>query len=377
MNKYIFVALFILFHYSVYAQSVIKGHVIDNQENPVVFANVYINATTNGTITDENGDFLITVSDFPCLLVVSHLNIETKHITIKDGETTYYDIKVSNKIRELQEIQIHAKNNRNRNLKLFQLNFLGENYRSDKIIIENPDAIRFRKEFVPENIKPEETGYSDQNMNSNQDSVKLIAYSEEPLKISVPKLGYLIYVDLVDFYYNYNNGESYFAGYYFFEETNNSEKIQSNRDKAYFNSSQHFCQSLFKNQLKSNGFRVLKISIDSNNSSSIEDYDFEKNISFEGDNIMHINGLKGETFKILYNSKLNGYPKNLNKNKTYFPVESSVYFASDNCIITKNGIVPNNYIKFSNAIGAKKVGAMVPDNYIPCGFKENKEKNSD
>ncbi|MBN2893673.1 MAG: hypothetical protein JXL97_17520 [Bacteroidales bacterium] len=87
---------------------------------------------------------------------------------------------------------------------------------------------------------------------------------------------------------------------------------------------------------------------DSIDNKSFVNFDFGKNLYFKEKNIVHVIGLKREIFRILYCSKANGYPKDLNREKLFppMPIEITLYFSEDDCIITREGIIPNSSIIF-------------------------------
>ena len=61
-----------------FAQTEISGKIIDEQGEPVPFATVMEDGTSNGTTTDENGRFLFKVSKLPTTLVASFIGFTTK-----------------------------------------------------------------------------------------------------------------------------------------------------------------------------------------------------------------------------------------------------------------------------------------------------------
>lgn len=66
------------------AEKQISGVVLDSQEQPVIGASVMVKGTTNGTISDYDGEFLLTVSDDATTLVVSFVGMQTQEVAIKE-----------------------------------------------------------------------------------------------------------------------------------------------------------------------------------------------------------------------------------------------------------------------------------------------------
>ena len=63
----------------------IKGTVVDNMGVPIIGANVMIKGTTNGTITDMDGQFSLDASDND-VLQISYIGYNTQTIVIGDKD---------------------------------------------------------------------------------------------------------------------------------------------------------------------------------------------------------------------------------------------------------------------------------------------------
>ncbi|SDE53028.1 SusC/RagA family TonB-linked outer membrane protein [Ulvibacter litoralis] len=72
-----FLFLLFLFPCLVFAQTSLKGKILDKNGDTVPFANVIEKGTTNGTTTDIDGKFTIDVPNLPATLVFSSLGYET------------------------------------------------------------------------------------------------------------------------------------------------------------------------------------------------------------------------------------------------------------------------------------------------------------
>ena len=84
-------------------QRVISGRVTDAANDaPLVGVNVVEKGTNNGTITDINGVYQLTVSDSSATLVFSYIGYETLEVEI--GNRTVLDLKLSPDITKLQEV---------------------------------------------------------------------------------------------------------------------------------------------------------------------------------------------------------------------------------------------------------------------------------
>lgn len=89
---------------TVFAQSVtVKGVVKDNFGEPVIGANVTEKGTTNGMITDLDGNFSLTVQD-NSTLVVSYIGYVTQEIKVKGNATL--NIKLKEDSKALEEVVV-------------------------------------------------------------------------------------------------------------------------------------------------------------------------------------------------------------------------------------------------------------------------------
>ncbi|MBS9462796.1 TonB-dependent receptor [Flagellimonas sp. 389] len=70
------------------AQTQITGSVLDESNAPLPGANVQEKGTTNGVVTDFDGNFNIAVSDGNATLIISYVGFETKELTL-DGSSSY------------------------------------------------------------------------------------------------------------------------------------------------------------------------------------------------------------------------------------------------------------------------------------------------
>lgn len=68
------------------AQNVISGKVVDAQTlEPLAAAHIIIKDTYKGTIANADGEFTLSVSEFPSTIVVRYLGYKTNEITIQEG----------------------------------------------------------------------------------------------------------------------------------------------------------------------------------------------------------------------------------------------------------------------------------------------------
>lgn len=62
-------------------QKAINGKVLDAAGEPIIGANVIVKGTTNGTITDIDGNFTLNVPS-ECILQVSYIGFNTQEVKV-------------------------------------------------------------------------------------------------------------------------------------------------------------------------------------------------------------------------------------------------------------------------------------------------------
>ncbi|WP_132217937.1 DUF5686 and carboxypeptidase-like regulatory domain-containing protein [Mariniflexile fucanivorans] len=83
MNPKLLFTFFFIGIISTFAQTKVSGHVFDEDNQPVSFANVIFKGSTQGTITDENGKFYMESTDTWTALTVSFLGYETLNVPLE------------------------------------------------------------------------------------------------------------------------------------------------------------------------------------------------------------------------------------------------------------------------------------------------------
>lgn len=360
--KYFMLVLFLL-PIQITAQYNVRGVLKDKLDNnPVPYASVYVDGTSNGTITDISGSFLLKDVIPPCEMVISHISYETAVILFEKNSDTIYHISLIPKDVAIEEIEVINNNLREENLTLFKDRFIGTDYWGRNARILNDSVLVFKRELY--NNFNESKG----KLTADSNSVWFIVNAKGPILVDLPLLGYKLHIDLVKFIELQTTKKSLYEfhalGYFYFQPSEGETKRKTNRYKkkrleAYYNSDRHFCRSLYQNQLKENGYYVFY---------DKKEFEIDKCISYLG-NTLKVTGLENRTFYVGYYS-MHNEPVNLKNGREGRPTSISVvHFLNDTCTIRPDGSRPDNSIMFGPDIGNKRVGAMLPNSFDPRNAK--------
>lgn len=278
---------------------VITGAVFDKNTNrQIPFANVFINSTTIGTITDEFGNFKLVIPNNQKLpIAITSIGYVAEIISdySSDSHLKIYLSPINYTLDEVfvfSKLSAADKKKRNQNISSFKEQFLGTSLyaRSCEILNENDIVIHYSPE-----------------------SDLLQASSQKPLIIDNKALGYQITYYLNKFEFSPKHLSLNYLGSFIFKDDQKLSKlkriiVEKKRRLAYRGSQMQFFRSLWENTLGSEGFEIK------DNSNNILTYD---NLVVQNDSVTKYLKFKGDI--VIYNfSRMNGTPIQLQKDSVYF-----------------------------------------------------------
>ena len=338
--KGVFIFIFYLACYlSGHSQITIEGYVTNAKKEALSGASVYVDGTTIGTITDNEGYYTFTLpSTTNSVLVFSYFGYQTNYQKITKESTTINSILIED-IKELKEVIVEKSPfSRKQMLQLFREQFLGTNKAGSNCMIVNEDELYF-----------------------SYDNEKFIfkAYSDASLIITNNYLSYKVNFQLVDFeciFYKFSIKSSdiissLYAGTSFFSEINNKTTFLKRRRKSYEGSSLQFFRNLVSNTWGKDNFILFE-------GKFITDPKEHFKVSIGKDNMHKISITKQPrelnkegfiaAFSILYNKK----------------EKSKISFFTDTFYIDSFGLFTDyEKIYFAGDITKRKIGDMLPSNY--------------
>lgn len=365
VNSLVSKAAFFLLLSTASLYSFAQGYQLDGQirddksGDPISFATVYINGSSRGTTTDQGGEFVLHNISLPCELILSHVSYELKSIPLQDStQLTKLSFTLQKRIVMLEEATVFRDSVKTDYLERFKNWFLGAHYQEENAEILN-DSILVFKVFENEQFSVD---------------------AAEPIQVYLPKVGYLLKVDLVHFKLLFrselNGYHCSILGYYYFDPFDpktrrERRKLARARVENYYNSAMHFCRSLYHNQMAENGY-VFE------NKCPIEEAgsgrpDYRYNIKAE-----YLSDGYGNKKLRLIKSSCNDFLITYHENKRKRPVDlsyleserstrkySGFHFLSDTVHILPSGRIPENSVLFSQSIGEKGIAYLLPEDYIP------------
>lgn len=246
--RFLFLILLIFSAKTLTAQT-IKGTVREKESGlPLPFANVFVNNTTLGVASDQDGNFILTGTFSQEIEVVASFVgylTEVKTVSFQGNDEIRVNFELPFKEASLTEIELKAKRDKawERELRKFEEVFLAlpdDPYKS-QIEIQNPWVVEFEK------VRP------------NKGQNYLRASAQEPLRIINRALGYEMDYYLQDFRL-IRNGSRFF-GQVFYEPLSPSSPEESQdwdraRSSNYQGSLRSLNQSILLNAADSDEFKI-------------------------------------------------------------------------------------------------------------------------
>jgi hypothetical protein len=305
----------------------VRGTILDNSDHAKInFASIYINGTSVGTNSDQNGYFELDLAKHGSLpLTISALGYYSFTLTDFSTEKPMV-VYLTPKTFELKEVVVVAKSlikEKKANLKLFRNEFLGISGNAHKCVIMNENDILF-------------------NNSTSDDTLK--AFASSPIIIYNNGLGYKItyYLDKFEFYKKSKSFLYKGNGVFnedFTDKLNQKRYFEKRRENAYLGSRSHFFASLWENKLKSNGFVIR------NSADQIVNYEdivivrsgFKKYLSYKG------------TLSICYLSN--------SPNSSIELLKSPVFFE-------RSGYFDGSGLRVIGQMAKQRIGDLLPYDYM-------------
>ena len=344
MKQLIRVFLLLFLSSGLYAQT-LSGTVFDENKETIAGASVYLDGTSIGTITDDQGKYeLHAAKKINTTLVIGFIGYESKIIDnpFQNPEQKIYLVP---KETHLKEVVVVADGfSRADKLKIFREEFLGKTKagRSCKILNE-----------------------SDISFSYDTKRKQLAAFSSVPILIQNNYLGYEIAFSLIEFRIDFtaktiNSADVYsnfFAGTTFYRDQTKGKKTYfEKRKKTYYGSQMQFFKNLTQNLWNKKNFQLFDGSYMTN---PTDHFQIRKN---SGIYVVTITGTEKKKPESL--TATGNFYKSFNLLYNKYQ-QSSVVFNTNVFHIDEYG---NNedfdVVSFGGELGKKRAGDMLPMDFV-------------
>ncbi len=235
--------LLLLCLYTATAQEIV-GVVIDcDTEEPIPFANVYLEGTYQGESTNASGEFVfyLPTANRGMPLIISSIGYETAVVERPERTNgTRIRICLREKSYELEEVTVSPDEmSRPEKWALFLEAFIGASRNARDCEVLNPDVVQLRWHEREQTLE---------------------GWADRPIRIHNRSLGYFIEYELDEF--NYTEGRTQYYGHYRFQpdttlSTKELRQTKRRRRQAYFGSRMHLIRSLFSGETYRSGYRLM------------------------------------------------------------------------------------------------------------------------
>jgi len=210
--------------------------------NPMPFAHVYVNGSTQGAVTDEKGHYKLTGVPLGTIeIAASFVGYQPvmQKIRFENASLQKADFQLKPSEQMLDAVTVRGNSKRSeKQLRQFKKQLFGEPFGSQCLLV-NPEVLNFK-----------------------EDKNSLYATADGPVIIDNQALGYRLIYDLKHFN-STPSGKVYFAGAARFEELKpenekQADRFRRNRMTAYRGSTRHLMASLIDGTFGHAGFLVYQ-----------------------------------------------------------------------------------------------------------------------
>lgn len=346
--------LLILFFtaFPIHGQTIVSGRILSAfNSQPLTGASVYLNNTTIGTTTDSAGRYSLgNVPNGVHELVVSFVSYQTMiYKLVADGRSLSYTFMLEQKPEQMRSILILTNEQRKRKLEQFRQLFLGNTTAAERCRIRNEDDIIFE---------------------ATEKRGDLRAYSDKPLEIINPELGYRIFFDLELLSLEQDKLHTFFYGYARYEDMDSkgSGRYKRRRRLYYTGSTMHFFHSLHGGYSASEGFSVFGVQ-ETGNAGFM--FPLEPAAMLKRDSASGMQEINADK-KFIVRFNKDPFVKNDLLSRTLVSgnlpkgIETTVNLVEKPVLLDASGVLVNPLaLSYSGFWSAEKLALMLPLNYRP------------
>lgn len=390
MPRFLFLWLLVLVaSASASAQIDLRGTLSDALTNdPIGFATVYLDGTSIGDVSADDGSFRIKVpaGRENATMIVSHLNYRTIAVSLTPQEQNL-ELQLRPKAAILTSIEVADDDLRADNLKEFHDRLIGNDAWGRKTTFQNDEVIRFTRDARQVTIRVTSEEMAERlrqrtyrNPEWSEDGKQLTydrptnlrAVTTSALRLNLPHLGYELHLDLQHFESNYrNNRMSYLGTTYFIPDTlanlRQQRRYARARREAYYGSSLHFIRSMLRDSLRENGFQVVEVvkEASAGKTAQTKPINLQDYIVNLGNNTYHLKGLEDRNVAVLYYGNRNTPGRAPSLRDSPSILQSRMVLIGEQSTLYFNGAQADTNLLFSGDIGVRAIAWALPLDYWP------------
>lgn len=339
-----------------FSQFHVSGNVIDSaSREPLAFASVFCQNTTQGTATNKEGSFTLSLKEGGYDLIITYTGYKSQLIRISpELKTTELLIEMVKEEKNIEEVVIRSSNEVKDGWEkygqFFIDNFIGTTPFSKQCALQNPEVLKFYYYRRAEKLK---------------------ILADSPLVIYNYALGYNLRYNLDSFLFMYKTDLCSYRGFCFYEERSSTiDSIRlwrKNRQKAYFGSRLHFMHSYFDTSLKDAGFVISMLDENDDKKFNRIDNPYDPSYYTRIDSVGEVDIYFPDRISITYTKRT---PENEYLKKYELPMNVGVQISYidlvDVITIKRNGYYydQRDWINFGYW-SWKNIADQVPNDYVP------------
>lgn len=346
---------FLIICFSANAQYTFVGRVTEEgTDKPIQYASVYINNSTQGGITDNDGSFSFSSSIPIGELIITSVGYFTLSYPFNKPIQQKLLIKLTKRDNTLDEVMILSSEERLKYLNLFKENFLGITEEATNSKIKNIKDIYFIK--------------------NADNSEGFTAKADSSLVIINKSTGYKITFTLEGFSYNASNQSTFFYGFTKYDDlVPFKRKYISRRRQIFEGSTMQFYRSLTDNSSTPLDFSMMEIE-----DVKINGRTFQQGTPKNKNQLLRMDSADNNVFYLTFKKQLRVQYAKTTKTSKYLssiPFRSTTHgsipistliLIDSNIIFDKNGVVYNPLgLLYSGYWSFEKVANMLPSDYKP------------
>lgn len=358
MNLHKITSLFLCFSslcFYAKGQFLFQGKIIDaSSSNPIPFASVYVNGSSQGSISNSAGAFAFNSSISNGELIITSVGYQTISYPFNNPKPQNLIIKLDRKNSTLDEILILSDAEKANFLQIFKDNFIGRTNEANATTIKNIRDIYFVRNADKSN------GFT--------------AKADSSLVLINKSLGYKISFTLEGFSYNSSQNTTFFYGYTKYDDLLPLRKRYiKRREQVYEGSTMQFFRTLADTTLAGPSFSLMELKSVEYNGKKFDQGTPRTIASLvtkdsSDSNIFHLKFK--ERLRVLYTRPTTVF-NDLSSNRymnigiagvpvsTLNLLEEAIYFDKNGVVLNPLGMMLSGYWSF------EKAANMLPSDYKP------------